>query len=100
MMLLQGFAIGPMVWGPMSELFGRTRPLFFGFVVMAIFQIPVAVAQNLYTVLICRFLGGVFGSSPLAIAGGALVDVWDAVMLAKALITLSIADASCRKIVA
>ncbi|EOD50786.1 mfs multidrug transporter [Neofusicoccum parvum] len=72
-----GFAFGPIVWGPLSELYGRKYPLFFGFFVFAIFQIPVAVAQNLQTIMICRFFGGFFGSAPLAIVGGALADFWD-----------------------
>ncbi|KAK5629877.1 hypothetical protein RRF57_005592 [Xylaria bambusicola] len=72
-----GFALGPSVWGPLSELYGRKAPLFVGFFVSAIFQIPVAVAQNTETILICRFLGGVFGSSPIAVVGGALADIWD-----------------------
>ena len=59
---------------PLSELYGRKRPLFVGFVLFAVFQIPVAVAQNLETVLICRFLQGLFGSAPTAIVGGALVS--------------------------
>lgn len=50
------------MWGPFSELYGRKYPLFFGFFVFAIFQIPVAVAQNLQTIMICRFFGGFFGS--------------------------------------
>lgn len=58
----QGFAFGPIMWGPFSELYGRKYPLFFGFFVFAIFQIPVAVAQNLQTIMICRFFGGFFGS--------------------------------------
>lgn len=45
----------------------------------AIFQIPVAVAQNLETIMICRFFGGCFASAPLAIVGGALADFWDPV---------------------
>ncbi|KAF9637313.1 putative mfs multidrug protein [Lasiodiplodia theobromae] len=57
-----GFAFGPIMWGPFSELYGRKYPLFFGFFVFAIFQIPVAVAQNLQTIMICRFFGGFFGS--------------------------------------
>ncbi len=71
-----GFAVGPIIWGPLSELYGRKTPLFFGFFCFAIFQIPVAVAQNVETIMICRFLGGMFGSAPLAIVGGALADFW------------------------
>lgn len=62
-----GFAFGPIIFGPLSELYGRKRPLFLGMFVFAIFQIPCAVAQNLQTIFICRFLGGVFASAPLAI---------------------------------
>lgn len=64
------------VWGPASELFGRKAPLFFGYFCFAIFQIPVAVSQNLYTIMLTRFFGGCFGSAPLAIVGGALADFW------------------------
>ena len=67
------------MWGPLSELYGRKIPLYTGFVVMAIFQIPVGAAQNLATILICRFIGGVFGCAPLAVVGGAMADVWQPV---------------------
>jgi len=56
--------------------FGSTVALFFGFAIFIIFQIPVAVSQNIYTLMVCRFLGGTFRSSPLAIVGGALADFW------------------------
>lgn len=36
-------------------------------------------ARNLQTILVCRFFGGVFGSAPLAIVGGAMADIWDPV---------------------
>lgn len=62
-----GFAFGPIIFGPLSELYGRKKPLFVGMFIFSIFQIPVAVAQNLQTIFICRFLGGVFASAPLAI---------------------------------
>ena len=71
-----GFAVGPIVWGPLSELYGRRPPLLFGFFCFAVFQVPVAVAQNVETIMLCRFLGGTFGSAPLAIVGGALADFW------------------------
>ncbi|OKL58194.1 hypothetical protein UA08_06654 [Talaromyces atroroseus] len=74
---LFGFAMGPLLWGPFSELYGRKRPLFFGYVVFIIFQIPVAVAQNVETIMLSRFFIGFFGCSPLAIVGGVLADIWN-----------------------
>ncbi|KAK8202200.1 Citrinin biosynthesis cluster MFS transporter mrr1 [Zalaria obscura] len=72
-----GFAFGPIVWGPISELYGRKIPLFFGYAIFVIFQIPIGVATNIQTVMVCRFFGGFFGSAPLAVVGGALADFWD-----------------------
>jgi MFS transporter, DHA1 family, multidrug resistance protein len=74
-----GFAFGPIAWGPLSETYGRMAPLFTCFAIFGIFQIPVAVAQNIYTIMICRFFGGFFGCAPLVIVGGAFADFWDPV---------------------
>ncbi len=52
-------------------------PLFCGYVAFAIFQIPVAVAQNVETIMLGRFLSGLCASAPLAVIGGALADMWD-----------------------
>ncbi|KAK0327859.1 hypothetical protein LTR91_001519 [Friedmanniomyces endolithicus] len=71
-----GFAFGPIIWGPASELYGRKMPLFVGFVIFGIFQVPVAVAQNVETIFVCRFLSGFFGCAPLTVVGGALADFW------------------------
>ena len=40
-------------------------------------NIPVAVAQNLETIFVCRFLSAAFGAAPVAIAPGILVDLWE-----------------------
>ncbi|PVI05498.1 MFS general substrate transporter [Periconia macrospinosa] len=72
-----GFVFGPIAFGPMSEVLGRRIPLFAGYALFAIFQIPVAVAQNVATVCVGRFLGGFFAAAPLAVTGGALADLWD-----------------------
>ena len=63
---------------PLSELYGRKIPIFTSFIVFAIFQIPVAVAQNVQSVIIFRFLQGFAGSAPVVVVGGVLADVWDA----------------------
>lgn len=86
-----GFALGPLFWAPLSELYGRRLPLFSGYAIFAIFQIPVAVAQNIETIMICRFLQGVFGCSPLAVVGGAMADIWDPVDRAVAIAMFSAA---------
>lgn len=75
-LFLLGFVFGPVLFGPASEVYGRRVPLFAGYLVFAIFQIPVAVAQNVETVMLGRFLGGFAAASPLAVVGGAMADIW------------------------
>jgi len=72
----KGFVLGPICFGPASEVYGRRVPLFSGYIVFAIFQIPVAVAQNVETIMLCRFIGGFAASAPLAVVAGALADIW------------------------
>lgn len=78
-LFLLGFGFGPILWGPLSELYGRRLPLFIGTLGMCLFQVGVAVALNVYTIMICRFFAGLFGSAPLAVVGGSLADFWDPV---------------------
>ncbi|KAI3331984.1 MFS general substrate transporter [Xylariaceae sp. AK1471] len=75
-LFLLGFSIGPPLWGPMSERFGRKWPLTIGMLLFTIFTIPVAVGQNIQTLLVGRFFQGTFGSAPLSLAGGGIVDIW------------------------
>lgn len=75
-LFMLGIAIGPFVWNPLIEICGRKKNLFFGLAGFAIFQIPTAVAQNVETVLVCRFFQGVFGCSPLIAVVASLTDLW------------------------
>ena len=75
----QGYAVGPPIWGPMSERFGRKRPLSIATSCFTLFCLPVTLGQNIQTVLIGRFFCGLFGSAPLSIVGGGIVDIWDPV---------------------
>ena len=65
-------------WAPFSEQWGR-RPIFIiTYALFAIFNIPCAVAKNVETLLVCRFLAGFFGSSPLTNSGGVISDMFSA----------------------
>ncbi|QSZ30605.1 hypothetical protein DSL72_000162 [Monilinia vaccinii-corymbosi] len=73
-----GFAIGPLLWGPLSELYGR-QVLFIGtYAMLTAFNAGAAGAQNIQTLLIMRFFAGAFGSSPLTNAGGVIADMFAA----------------------
>ncbi|CAO2654264.1 Nn.00g109970.m01.CDS01 [Neocucurbitaria sp. VM-36] len=71
-----GFGVGPMAFAPLSEIFGR-RPVYAVTLALAvIFTIPGAVAKNIGTLLVTRFLAGVSFSAPMSLVGGTLVDLW------------------------
>ncbi|EXJ65578.1 hypothetical protein A1O7_01919 [Cladophialophora yegresii CBS 114405] len=76
-LFLLGFVLGPVFFGPASEVFGRRVPLFAGYLIFAIFQIPVAVARNVETIMLGRFFGGLAACAPLAVVGGAMADIWE-----------------------
>ncbi|KAH8885383.1 MFS general substrate transporter [Thozetella sp. PMI_491] len=78
-LFLLGYAVGPPIWGPMSERFGRRWPMLIGMALFTIFCVPVAVGRNIETLLIGRFLTGVFGVAPPSLAGGGMVDIWNPV---------------------
>ena len=73
-----GFAIGPLIWAPMSELFGR-QVLYVGtYGALTAFNAGAAGAKNIETLIILRFFAGAFGSSPLTNAGGVIADMFPA----------------------
>ena len=71
-----GYAFGPIIWAPISELYGRRMPILVGSFGFGIFSIAVAVAKDLQTIMICRFFGGLFGSSPLAVTAAIFTDMF------------------------
>ncbi|KFA71249.1 hypothetical protein S40288_07806 [Stachybotrys chartarum IBT 40288] len=73
-----GFAIGPLLWAPLSEIFGR-QILFIGtYAALTAFNAGCAGAQNSWSLIILRFFAGAFGSSPLTNAGGVIADLFPA----------------------
>ena len=73
-----GFAVGPLLWAPLSELYGR-QVLFFGtYAVLTAFNAGAAGASNIGGLITMRFFAGMFGASPLTNAGGVIADMFPA----------------------
>ncbi|KAK9378018.1 major facilitator superfamily domain-containing protein [Kockiozyma suomiensis] len=71
-----GFASGPLVWAPFSELSGRRKPMIIGNLGFSVFNLAVARAYDLQTVLICRFFAGFFGAANLTVVPAAFADIF------------------------
>ncbi|KAF2447743.1 major facilitator superfamily [Karstenula rhodostoma CBS 690.94] len=72
-----GFATGPILWAPLSELKGRRLPLVIASLGFSIFNIGVATGKDLQTILICRFFAGFFGACPLTCVAAVFSDMFD-----------------------
>ncbi|KAJ5755898.1 spermine transporter [Penicillium manginii] len=72
-----GFAVGPLLWSPLSEIIGRRPVYIISIGLYTIFNIPCALSPNIGGLLVCRFLCGVFSSSGLSLAGGTIADIWN-----------------------
>lgn len=73
-----GFALGPLLWAPLSEIFGRQIIFLITYAAMTAFNGGAIGAQNIETLVICRFFSGAFGASPLTNAGGVIADMFPA----------------------
>ncbi|KAI8671388.1 MFS domain-containing protein [Fusarium keratoplasticum] len=77
-MFVLGFAIGPLFWAPLSELYGRQIPFFISYMALTAFNAGAAGAPTMAALIVLRFFAGSFGSSPLTNAGGVIADMFDA----------------------
>ena len=72
-----GYAMGPSVFAPVSELYGRRTPIIIAAAGFSIFNTAVACSKDYQTLMISRFFSGFFGSAPLAITGAVFADMFD-----------------------
>ncbi|OJJ32626.1 hypothetical protein ASPWEDRAFT_116391 [Aspergillus wentii DTO 134E9] len=72
-----GFAAGPTVWAPGSELIGRRWPLSIGLLGCGIFNIACAAGKDIQTIMICRFFAGFFSASPVSVVPAVFADLFN-----------------------
>ncbi|KAE8380073.1 MFS general substrate transporter [Aspergillus bertholletiae] len=85
-----GFAFGSLVSGPFSETFGRNIVYIATMALFLLFIMAAALAPNLPSHLVFRFIAGLFGSTPLSCAGGTIADLWDPVQKSYAFLIYAI----------
>lgn len=78
-LFLLGYCSGPLMFAPLSEFYGRRWIFIITFAVYTAFLFLTAWPPNFGSLLVGRFLSGVFASAPLSNAPGVLVDIWDPV---------------------
>ncbi|CEJ58968.1 Putative Synaptic vesicle transporter SVOP and related transporters [Penicillium brasilianum] len=75
-LLLFGLGLGPLVWAPLSEVYGRKPAVLAPYFIAAIMSFGTATAKDLQTIMLTRFFTGFFGSAPVTNTGGVLGDIW------------------------
>ncbi|RMZ83010.1 hypothetical protein DV737_g1768, partial [Chaetothyriales sp. CBS 132003] len=71
-----GYAIGPLLLAPMSELYGRLPVYHICNIFFLIWTLACALAPNMGSLLAFRLFAGIAGSCPITIGGGSVADVF------------------------
>ncbi|WP_411078763.1 Bcr/CflA family multidrug efflux MFS transporter [Streptomyces sp. cmx-18-6] len=85
---LAGMALGQLVVGPMSDRWGRRRPLLLGMVVYVIATAICALAPTAELLIGFRLLQGLAGAAGIVIARAVVRDLYDGVEMARFFSTL------------
>ncbi|KHN97618.1 Major facilitator superfamily domain, general substrate transporter [Metarhizium album ARSEF 1941] len=85
------YAVGPIVFGPASELYGRVAILHATNLWYLVWNLACGFANTKAELFVFRFLAGIGGSAPLAVGGGAVSDMWSPEERGKAMSTYTMA---------
>lgn len=85
------YAVGPLILGPLSELYGRVIVLQLANLFYLFFNLGCGLSQTSSQLIAFRFLSGFGGSAALAVGGGVLSDVFTAEERGRAMSIYSLA---------
>ncbi|MEU6475512.1 multidrug effflux MFS transporter [Streptomyces sp. NPDC047017] len=85
---LAGMALGQLVVGPMSDRWGRRRPLLAGLAVYVLATALCALAPNVEVLVAFRLAQGLAGAAGIVIARAVVRDLYDGVAMARFFSTL------------
>ncbi|GAA4241897.1 multidrug effflux MFS transporter [Actinomadura meridiana] len=78
-----GLAIGQVVAGPLSDAFGRRRPLLIGVAAYAVASLLCVAAPSVETLIALRLVQGAAGAAGIVVARAIVQDLYDGVAAAK-----------------
>ncbi|MFF7684593.1 multidrug effflux MFS transporter [Streptomyces syringium] len=85
---LMGMALGQLVVGPMSDKWGRRRPLLAGMVIYVLATAVCALAPTAELLIAFRLIQGLAGAAGIVIARAVVRDLYDGVAMARFFSTL------------
>ncbi|WP_420389868.1 multidrug effflux MFS transporter [Marinobacter sp.] len=71
-----GFALAQLICGPLADRFGRKPIMIGGFLLFAIASVVCALATNIETLILCRFLQALGGSAGPVLGRAAIRDIY------------------------
>lgn len=86
-----GFALGPVVWGPLSEVYGRFPPYMISQIAFICCAFASATAPNVQTLMLSRFFGGSFGAGAIAVMPAMISDQFTAAYRGNAMTCFTLA---------
>ncbi|WP_079127132.1 Bcr/CflA family multidrug efflux MFS transporter [Streptomyces sp. TP-A0874] len=85
---LTGLALGQVVIGPMSDRWGRRRPLLIGMIVYVLATAVCAIASSIGLLIAFRLLQGLAGAAAIVIARAVVRDLYEGLEMARFFSTL------------
>ena len=76
-LFILGFAIAPLLLAPLSEVYGRSPVYITSIFLFWAFVLPQAIAKNIETILVTKFISGFFASTGSTMVGGSIADIWE-----------------------
>jgi MFS transporter, DHA1 family, multidrug resistance protein len=70
-----GLALAQLAYGPLSDRFGRKRPVYAGLLIYALASLGCALAPGIGVLIICRFLQAVGGAAGMVVARAVVRDL-------------------------
>lgn len=70
-----GYASGPVLWGPLSDVYGRKIILISSSFIYLTLNFAVAMAKDIQTIIICRFFSGFASAAPMVVCAAIIAEV-------------------------